>query len=679
MDDRIKKLLSGERSVLASNKNAQMDINIESKTRPLSENIMSETISQNTQFELERSESNIYRFYGNIKSIVSNVLFNDNLKIYQRDEKDADGTIVEDSQGNPVKITNSEKTDANQVIEVDGWFGYFDDDAETAQEYVRDANNYNDNKSSLCELIHFSPGPNRLKFDDSDGQQNYMLKITYPYETQDIVLVNNTSGVSLKDGINIIGVEERVMNERSYSSFRCVINHGLKKGDIVTLYKSGNLSGEEYMVVELGDQTNNQRDRYFVLDIPVKESSNQINKETSTFKRTKDGVTSNYYVRKFKSITTGFRDYDLFPASFAESYFGDEEVAYNFTEDIDVSGLKDNLGRPLSELFLTIVKVDTDTSNNFKDQYWKDIIKDNTKIPRDLKNRFWTKIKGGFLTENDTSVNYNVRSISSDGGTYPQTHFGSVDNGIDESDNEFIGDISEYNSIELSERILEPIYHRVNTIYREYRKDIVNLKTTNDGGFEVDDLREGYIYRPHYRIKIREFSSYIETGDESQVIGIPDYATIDYQYEDKNGDNVNVYKWRDLLDVGFYDETGRGLDYPFKSGAHYMYLDLRFFLQRQDPPFRVYENEIDLVLPDDENLFEYLKKSPNYVSFRATGDFETGSNDSEDIVKISDTNKVNVTLTLSESDGEYPLGDRLINGEDLEVPNIVTIRLNDVC
>ena len=107
MDDRIKKLLSGEKSVLSSNKNAQMDINIESKTRPISENIMSETISQNTQFELERSESNIYRFYGNIKSLVSNVLFNDNLKIYQRDEKDDEGNIIEDRQGNPVKITNS--------------------------------------------------------------------------------------------------------------------------------------------------------------------------------------------------------------------------------------------------------------------------------------------------------------------------------------------------------------------------------------------------------------------------------------------------------------------------------------------------------------------------------------------------------------------------------------------
>ncbi len=666
MDDRIKKLLSGERSVLASNKNAQMDINIESKTRPVSENNLSERISQNTQFELERSESNIYRFYGNIKSIVSNVLFNDNLKIYQRNG-----------------VTQSEKTDANQVIEVDGWFGYFDDDAETAQEYVRDANNYNDNKSSLCELIHFSPGPNRLKFDDSDGQQNYMLKITYPYETQDIVLVNNTSNVSLKDGINIIGVEERVMNERSYSSFRCVINHGLKKGDIVTLYKSGNLSGEEYLVVELGDQTNNQRDRYFVLDIPVKESSNQINKETSTFKRTRDGVTSNYYVRKYKSLTTGFRDYDLFPASFAESYFGDEEVAYNFTKDIDVSGLKDNLGRPLSELFLTIVKVDTDTSNNFKDQYWKDLTKNNTNIPFNLRDRFWTNIQGGFLTENDTSVNYNVRSISSDIDSntnqpiYPQTHFGKVDNGIDESDNDFIGDISEYNSSELSERILEPIYHRINTIYREYRKDIVNLSSSTSGEYEVDDLREGYIYRPHYRIKIREFSSYIETGDESQVIGIPDYATIDYQYEDKNGDNVNVYKWRDLLDVGFYDETGRGLDYPFKSGAHYMYLDLRFFLQRQDPPFRVYENEIDLTLNQDEELFEYLVKSPNYVSFRV--DESVIPLGDSDIIDLDAPNAASVAVTLTEADGEYPLGDRLINGEDLEVPNIVTIRLNDVC
>jgi hypothetical protein len=132
---------------------------------------------------------------------------------------------------------------------------------------------------------------------------------------------------------------------------------------------------------------------------------------------------------------------------------------------------------------------------------------------------------------------------------------------------------------------------------------------------------------------------------------------------------------RDLLDVGFYDETGRGLDYPFKSGAHYMYLDLRFFLQRQDPPFRVYENEIDLTLNQDEELFEYIVKSPNYVDFRVSG----SSVNLPDVINVDSPDVASVTVTISEADGEYPLGDRLINGEDLEVPNIVTIRLNDVC
>jgi hypothetical protein len=106
-----------------------------------------------------------------------------------------------------------------------------------------------------------------------------------------------------------------------------------------------------------------------------------------------------------------------------------------------------------------------------------------------------------------------------------------------------------------------------------------------------------------------------------------------------------------------------------------MYLDLRFFLQRQDPPFRVYENEIDLTLNQDEELFEYIVKSPNYVDFRVSG----SSVNLPDVINVDSPDVASVAVTISEADGEYPLGDRLINGEDLEVPNIVTIRLNDVC
>ena len=108
-----------------------------------------------------------------------------------------------------------------------------------------------------------------------------------------------------------------------------------------------------------------------------------------------------------------------------------------------------------------------------------------------------------------------------------------------------------------------------------------------------------------------------------------------------------------------------------------MYLDTRFFLQRQDPPFNVDNNEIDLILNQDEELFEYLVKSPNYISFRV--DESVIPLGDSDIIDLDAPNVASVAVILSEAQGKYPLGERLINGEDLEVPNIVTIKLNDVC
>jgi hypothetical protein len=452
----------------------------------------------------------------------------------------------------------------------------------------------------------------------------------------------------------------------------------------------------EYQVIRLGDTNDNNKGRNFVLDIRYVE--NNISSVKTTFKRIVNGIESEYYVRRFKKLTNGFKDYDSYPAAFAETYYGDEEIGFNFTKDVDINGLKDNLGRPLSELFLTIVKVDTDSSNTFKNQYWTTLTQ-NDNIPEDLSGRFWTKISAGFLTENDTSVKYNVKSISAD--TYDQTHF----NGIDESDTEFVGDIAEYNEEELVERTLESIHHRINTVYREYRKDIVNLSST-DGEYEVDDLREGYIYRPHYRIKIREFSSRITTTDTATitttngdvVLGdddIPDYATLvatttaniltdnvnlgdDFEREEGVGfspwTTIKTFKYRDLMDIGEYDVFGRGVDYPFKSDAHYIYTNLNFFLRRQDPPFDKHQNEVDITLPGDVDLFSFLVNSPNYIDFRVTSG-TTQENDQID----GDVSGATLTVILNEYEGNYDLGDRHISGIPLELPAITSKEIGDVC
>jgi hypothetical protein len=85
--------------------------------------------------------------------------------------------------------------------------------------------------------------------------------------------------------------------------------------------------------------------------------------------------------------------------------------------------------------------------------------------------------------------------------------------------------------------------------------------------------QEGYFYKPHHQIKIRNFSNYIEEAD-STVDMIPSYAVIR---------DDGKYIWRDLLSIGFNDGETNILDYPFLNGSHYRYQNYCFNLKRQDP------------------------------------------------------------------------------------------------
>jgi hypothetical protein len=343
MEERIKKILNREIVDDFQDKNIQMNIPLSVKNKNIEENVITKIVSTNDQFEKERNESGKYRLYGNIKSIISNVLINDNVKIFRKDG-----------------VTKDRYSNKNDITERNGWIGYIDNDSDTAQTYQTSNTDYGDNKSSLCEFIPFDPGYDRLKFDDPDGKPNYMLRVSYPYSSVDITLVRNENGVTLADGISFISVSEYVIGEISYTVFTTPINHGLSVGSFVRLFDIGEFSNETYKVTQLGNENGDNINRCFIVGLDY--SKIDFSKGTSRFAREVDGVLSEYYVRKYKTITDGFKDYDRYPAAFSQSYFGDEEVAFNFTKDVDVSGLVDNLGRPLSELYLSIIKVDTDSN-----------------------------------------------------------------------------------------------------------------------------------------------------------------------------------------------------------------------------------------------------------------------------------------------------------------------------
>ena len=174
----------------------------------------------------------------------------------------------------------------------------------------------------------------------------------------------------------------------------------------------------------------------------------------------------------------------------------------------------------------------------------------------------------------------------------------------------------------------------MNTIYREYLNSIKP---------ELENKREGYIYSPFNLIKIREFRNVINPIvdiqskiDEFNITNpqdienlinaydVPNYATLGNVVNGiTTGNQIgnNIFKWRDLMDIGETDVTGSGVEYPFESGAHYLYLDKRFYFQRQDPPceYRIISELLVLGSSDtnneNKNKFKELLKSPTYLKY----------------------------------------------------------------
>ena len=712
------------------NVNTQIQFGLNHTNKPIPLNDIDTTVSQYEQFEKERKESTKYRFYGVVKPVVTNALFNENIKIYLSEPKPKPNV-------SPVPQIAAKTIMSNSIFEKDGWVGSYNDEPNVNEIQ------FNDNKSALCEFFPFDPGYDRLKMLDSDGASNYLFKLVYPFGTKDITLVKNNLNISLKDGVPIIDKFTIELNGRQYIGFRTPMNHGLNVGDRIRLFNfvdntpnnTLNLTTQLYRVFKLGNQVNDNKLRTFVIDVNPSDINFTIG--VSTIKRSVNGKLSSYYVRQFKSLTSSdYKDYDLYPAAYGVTYFNDEVVAFNFKNDIDVSSLVDNLGRPITEIYLSIIKNDNDSNpTSLNTQYW---LQQQQNLKPPYNTRFWTKISAGYDLENNNNVNYNIRS-------YGDTNYvGSLYyENIDESDDVFDGDIVEYNESELLERRIENLYHRVNTVYREFLNSIYSTysQDSNKG-----NKKEGYIYSPFNLIKIREFSNYINPVVNLQVVidrynitnpseidelrksfQIPDYAT---------EIAPNSFKWRDLLDIGEIDNSGAGVDYPFESGAHYIYLDKRFYFQRQDPPceFSLISEDITLGASDannvEQNRFVNLLNDPTFLNYtidipatslvnlndvttvpnpqsglivfnqnpdivngvgigyyqfngnnwaKVVFTLDVGSSSNLDIINYNGLANLKIEVTLASYIGEYELGKRDVAGGCLDLSFLKQKEFDDVC
>tara|TARA_R110000803_G_scaffold44953_4_gene94939 strand:- start:8352 stop:10298 length:1947 start_codon:yes stop_codon:yes gene_type:complete len=269
-----------------------------------------------------------------------------------------------------------------------------------------------------------------------------------------------------------------------------------------------------------------------------------------------DGVPSEYYFRSLE-VLTGVKDYDIYKAAFATNVFSDNYIndtfLFNFDKDLDVTGLRDNLGRPLSELFLTVVKR-ASCGNQFYDgfRFWS-----NTLTVLDSNKRITPILENNPISLQTISYWQN----------YDPTTAGTIQKSVTGST--YLGDFVEYNRAFLNEKILSK------SLGRFAPSQAQQIPGSNPLEYNYGQFY-GYTYNLHNKIKIRDFSSVIETAFNKPNEILPDYAQIN---------NNGTASWRDLLDVGDFEEGNSdvGVDYPFVNGRHYLFGLYPIYIRRQIP------------------------------------------------------------------------------------------------
>lgn len=407
---------------------------------------------------------------------------------------------------------------------------------------------------------------------------NWMLYVTYPFENDytqsmkfttkigDNVLINN---FMVSDGVPYY-IKRKKVRGKSLIFFYCSFKHNLNVSEWIKL-KNGD--SKYYEVYSLGDEYYGNEDKVFSVYDYGYDDDSLFDGSIGNFKRIIDinnsGETmSKYYVRKHK-LLTNFNDYEITMAGFENTPFKSDKkieypqltpnnvkrisvkndnrtVTYNFNKDIDIELLRDNQGRPISELYVTIINRGysgwfnnpiTPNSNCGIQVGWDfNFLGDGIDTWWNVNN-FHNKdnIETALYQKNNKTFFYN-----------PELYEG----------HELKGDICEFNDYEQNETILSEIYHK----YSFNPNHFLNENSIN--------TPSGYAYKVHHKVVIKTFSDDIELGDKSKTTNIPDYSF--YSSYDSQ------WRWRDLYDYGYFDSNGNGVDYPFLNGAHYPFKDILF-------------------------------------------------------------------------------------------------------
>lgn len=413
---------------------------------------------------------------------------------------------------------------------------------------------------------------------------NWTYYVSYPYEND----FNRKLESKLDTGVRIqwiaqegipFSISKTSFNGRPLIKFTCPVNHGLNVGEYVMInfqnlnppftgYNGTNV----FEVYSLGDEFFGSESFVFnIYDIGYTGNTFTPN-NIGTFQRIIDinnsaETKSIYYVRNHQIISNvdeaimtkaafdliGFRKIEkynfssLTPTNTASITTKESNQSYllTFNKEFDISQYVDNLNRPITDFYITIINKGYYGWFNYP--YYNLV----TALRQGYKFNITDPIDPWWLVTNtDNETNIPVL-------TYSKPGFNFYFNSDLKSGDTIQGDFCEYNQYEQTERVISELYHKF--FFNSANFTIPTPSTV---------LYNGYYYRPHFKMPLRAFSSYLEESELNNINSVPFYA---YYSQFKR-----QLIWRDILSYGYIDDFGNGYNYPFLNGTHYSKNDIIF-------------------------------------------------------------------------------------------------------
>lgn len=474
-------------------------------------------------------------------------------------------------------------------------------------------NNYNagefiqmyPDRSTYSFVPYYNTFLNRLEY-------NWDIIITYPYENvyeHNLIRFKGNSALKVFSATRQTGLtgEDIIM-------FRMTMKHNLKRNDYVRIMWEGkNDNFEQYRVTNIGNLKDGSEEYYFYIDDPSLVSEYNGSIENIYIQKIVNGIPSEYYIRKFKKFDYNGKilakeQYNL---GFATTIYNDETTQITFTDTLDFTGLVDNLGRPVCEFYITILKA----NRGNKEWYTTDnpiLSKGNITEKIEVSHCF-TKLTDGLDTfserlESDANIKKqrslsNIRFIGGDNHKWlsqgeivldPETNNELGDDwvnwhGITKEQDWFYGDVVEFVPSEYKEYVIANVNYRFNTYQREnidnreknviYDPVLVYHEIASDdydfdADFALKDVAvyegngtiiqqtsrdEGYYYNPHYPIRMKDEGEVIQGSHYTirvrnvNVIQSEDVRLKIVSYQNSNVNNGDVIILMDDKNAKMFD------------------------------------------------------------------------------------------------------------------------------